>query len=106
MKGNGWVWGSDLLILSPILRIPGCWDTTIFGIFSFCLLSIHLLSSRLATKRVLVNRNETEAAPTIITNLRILARACDYTATSCSFVSSTVINQVRLYIVVYVLLLL
>ena len=70
MKGNGWVWGSDLLILSPILRIPGCWDITIFGIFSFCLLSIHLLSFRLATKRVLVNRNETEAAPTIITNLR------------------------------------
>ena len=46
--------------------------------------------------RVLVNekRNETEAAPTIITNLPILARACDRTATSGSFVSSSFVNQV------------
>ena len=49
--------------------------------------------------RVLVNqgtkRNEKEAAPTIIANLRILARACDSTATSGSFVSSSAVNPRR-----------
>ena len=54
--------------------------------------------------------NETEAAPTIIENLYIsvhvwlLYKAS--TATSGSFVSYSIVNQVRLYIAVYMLLLL
>ena len=53
-------------------------------------------------------RNETEATPTIIKHLSAhvwpLYRAS--TATSGSFVSSSIVNQVRLYNAVYVLLLL
>ena len=80
-------------------------------VHQFCGVSVHYIiimgasKSRNETKRE-TKRNETEAAPTIIANLRILARSCDRTATSGSFVSSSIVNLVRLYIVVYMLLLL